>query len=997
VLSVGKLALGQQQYYLDTVARGLEEYYTGAKEAPGVWVGSGSALLGLAGEVDAETLGRVLEHAHPGGVYRLTAPRSVPVVAAYDATFSAPKSVSLLHALGPPEASNEVRNAHDAAVAAALPVLEQVACRVRRGRGGHTVIDGDGFVAAAFRHRTSRAGDPQLHTHVVIANLAHAASDGRWTALDGRPLYAWCRPVGYLYQAHLRWELTRRLGVEWGPVRNGIADIAGIPRPVLREFSTRRREIEAHLEAHGQHSARAAQYATYATRTAKDTTVEAQGLIAGWRARADALGFDTYAVAAVLDRTAVVEPPEPGSAGAERLYRWLAGPKGLTARASTFGTREVIKAICSALPAGGRIDQVLDLVDRFLHSEHVLAISTDLSAATIRRNDGAVISAHTDEVRWTTPEMLQLEAGIVASAIRRRAAGAGVVTPAIVEAAVATKPSLSREQQAMIRRICGSGDGVEVVEGAAGAGKTFALARSRHAWEASGYRVIGCSLAARAARQLQDDAGIPAATIDRLLGDLDRHDGRRLDTSTVIVVDEAAMVGTHKLARLLAHAEEAQAKVVLVGDPCQLPEIDAGGAFRGLHQRLGASRLIDNRRQTHAWERQALSQLRAGDPNQAVDAYLRHERIHQAPTGDRTRELLVESWLNARAAGQDALMVAARLPDVDDLNRRARSALQSEGRLGNDQVVLAGRAYAPGDAVLALRNDYRLGVLNGTRADIDRIEVDRKRLVAATNHGPLVIPFAYAADGHLTHGYATTIHKAQGATVDRCFVLIDDTASREHTYTAVSRGRHGNDLFVVSADRRGEERHAAEAQPDPIDQLRTAVQRSATQRFALDELEVGSTLQLDRLRHERNQLRARLSHRPPAPLRKVDALTEARQHERQRRDAVLWRRTRAEQALDRLGPVGRRTRPARRRYIEHRIAHFDAEITRYDVKLAQLDRRLEAFAPTVARRTTWERQHAPELRRLDELDRRIELIERLDQIAARGLERGAERGLGVEL
>jgi conjugative relaxase-like TrwC/TraI family protein len=216
VLSVGKLALGQQQYYLDTVARGLEEYYTGAKEAPGVWVGSGAPRLGLAGEVDAETLGRVLEHVHRDGVYRLTAPRSVPVVAAYDATFSAPKSVSLLHALGPPEASNEVRNAHDAAVAASLPVLEQVACRVRRGRGGHTVTEGEGFVAAAFRHRTSRAGDPQLHTHVVIANLAHAPADGRWTALDGRPLYAWWRPVGYLYEAHLRWELTRRLGVEWG-------------------------------------------------------------------------------------------------------------------------------------------------------------------------------------------------------------------------------------------------------------------------------------------------------------------------------------------------------------------------------------------------------------------------------------------------------------------------------------------------------------------------------------------------------------------------------------------------------------------------------------------------------------------------------------------------------------------------------------------------------------------------------------------------------------
>jgi hypothetical protein len=299
--------------------------------------------------------------------------------------------------------SNEVRNAADAAMAGSLGVLERVACRVRRGQGGHSVVDADGFVAAAFRHRTSRAGDPHLHTHVVIANLAHAPSDGRWTALDGRPLYSWLAPVGHLYEAHLRWELTRRLGVAWGPVRNGIADVAGIERPVLREFSTRRREIEAHPDEHGQHSARAAQYATYATRRAKDTSIDAEGLVPGWRARAAALGLDSEALAAVLDRGVVVEPPAPGSPEAERLYRWLASAKGLTARASTFGEREVIKAICNALPAGGSVDRVLDLAAGFLRSDHVLAVRLDRGTATIRRADGVVIPARTDEIAGRHP------------------------------------------------------------------------------------------------------------------------------------------------------------------------------------------------------------------------------------------------------------------------------------------------------------------------------------------------------------------------------------------------------------------------------------------------------------------------------------------------------------------------------------------------------------------------------------------------------------------
>jgi conjugative relaxase-like TrwC/TraI family protein len=998
VLSLGKLAPGQQQYYLDTVARGIEEYYTGAKEAPGLWIGSGSARLGLAGEVDAQALHRVLEHVDPSGVYRLTASRSVPVVAGFDVTFCAPKSVSLLFALGPPEVSNEVRNAADAAMAASLGALERVACRVRRGQGGHTVVDADGFVAAAFRHRTSRAGDPHLHTHVVIANLAHAPSDGRWTALDGRPLYSWLSPVGHLYEAHLRWELTRRLGVAWGPVRNGIADVSDIPRPVLREFSTRRREIEAHLDEHGQYSARAAQYATYATRKAKDPNIDPEGLVPGWRARAAALGLDTEALAAVLDRGDVVEPPTPGSPGAERLYRWLASAEGLTARASTFGEREVIKAICNALPAGAGVDRVLDLADGFLRSNHVLAVRLDRGTATIRRADGVVIPARTDETRWTTPEILAIEARIVTSALHRRSIGIGVATPAAVEAAVAEPRSLSVEQQAMVRTICGSGDGIEIVEGVAGGGKTFALAAARRAWDASGYRVIGCSLAARAARQLQDDAGIPAATIDRLLGDLDRSNGLGLDARTVIVVDEAAMVGTRKLARLLARAEAARAKVVLVGDPCQLPEIDAGGAFLGLQHRLGASRLIENRRQTQTWERDALAELRAGDTGIAIDSYLLHQRIHHASTNDEARELLVERWMSARVAGEQGLMVAGRLADVDDINTRARTVLRARGRLGPDRIVLAGRAFAEGDDVLALRNDYRLGLLNGCHATVDRVDVDRQHIVALTDKNEtLVIPFGYAASGHLTHGYATTIHKAQGATVDRCFVLVDETASREHAYTAVSRGRNGNDLFVVAADRRSEERHAAEVQPHPVDGLRAAVQRSSAQRFALDELQAGSTSQLEQLRRERDLLRARLSQQPPDPSWGVRTLTEERREVQYDRDGACRRRHDARQDLDQLGPIGKRAHPARRREIEDRIARCDAEIVRHDAKLADLDRQLKAHTPAVAARTTWERQHSVELQRLHHLDRNIELIERLDHVTTRRLERGAERSLGIEL
>ena len=157
-----------------------------------------------------------------------TRAQGAPKVPGFDVTFCAPKSVSLLFALGEPEASNEVRNAADAAVAASMSVFEAEAARARRGQGGRERHQAEGFVGAAFRHRTSRAGDPHLHTHVVLANLVYCADDQRWSALDARAAVRVGQTVGHLYEAQLRGELTRRLGVAWGPMRNGIADIAGI-------------------------------------------------------------------------------------------------------------------------------------------------------------------------------------------------------------------------------------------------------------------------------------------------------------------------------------------------------------------------------------------------------------------------------------------------------------------------------------------------------------------------------------------------------------------------------------------------------------------------------------------------------------------------------------------------------------------------------------------------------------------------------------------------
>jgi conjugative relaxase-like TrwC/TraI family protein len=833
VLSIAKLAPGQHDYYLDTVARGAEEYYAAEGEAPGRWTGRSVRRLGLAGEVTAEDLGAVLSGRAPNGGERLVAAQGRSRTPGFDCTFSAPKSVSLLWALGPPEVARHVREAHAAAVDAALAVLEDEASRARRGRGGLVQVDAEGFVAAAFRHRTSRAGDPQLHTHVLVANLAYVAGEDRWTALDARPIYAWAKTAGYLYEAQLRAELTRRLGVEWTQPVRGIAEIARIPKPVLRHFSRRRQQVQAHLAEVGFTSGKAAQVATYATRAAKDRSTSSLSLWMEWRERAAALGLDEDRLAAVWAGTARYDPVEPGSTQARAMFAGLALASGITEQRSTFNRRDAIQHISDLLPDGADTGDVMALVDEFLRYREVVHLTTGHSDR-LHRGDGKSAPIPTDPRRFTTRDMVQTEFHLLSLAASRHA-GAGLALPDTVTDALGRRPSLSDEQTAMVRRICGSGASVDVVVGVAGAGKTFALAAAHDAWTASGHQVIGATLAARAARQLEAGSGIPSSTLTRLLADLDRPDGGRLGPDHVVVVDEASMVGTRKLLELVRHAHRAKAKVVLIGDPCQLPEIDAGGAFAGLAHRGDRTALRTNRRQNEPWERQALTDIRLGRAEEAVAAYLAHGRIHHDPDPGVVGDRMIDDWWTATAEGTDVLMLAAHHGQVDHLNQRARQHVRAAGRLGDREVQLGDRAYAAGDIVLALRNDYRYGLLNGTRGTITAIDQGARRLVVTTDdRATVTIPFAYADAGNLSHGYAMTIHKAEGATVAIALVLADATMTRQHLYTAVSRGSQCNVIYVSAADLRAEIAHVVEAAREPFPVLIGIIDRTDAKEMAIE-------------------------------------------------------------------------------------------------------------------------------------------------------------------
>jgi Ti-type conjugative transfer relaxase TraA len=772
MMSIGKLAAGPGagRYYVDQVAHGREDYYAGEGEAAGVWMGTGSARLGLSGAVREDGLVRLLEGRDPVSGLLLRPVRSSDAVAGFDLTFRAPKSVSILFGVAEPDVARQVIGAHEQAVSQALDYLEREACWTRRGRAGAIRLPGRGFVAAAFRHRSSRAGDPLLHTHVVVAN-ATQAEDGRWTALDGRELYRHAKTAGYLYQAALRAELSRELGLRWQPVVHGSADVEGVARRVVEHFSQRRAEILELMAARGESSARAAQVATLETRRRKEYGVPVYRLREQWRARAAEHGLDRAALNRVL-RPRLQRRLHDGDV-AERLE----GPDGLTRDRSTFTRRDVLQAFAEHARDGATVASIESRADAFLARDGIV----ELEPAAGER-------------RYSTRALLQLEQDAIERAHRPRPA-APAVTDWVLTTALASRPTIAAEQRELVTRLTQSGRGVEVVRAPAGTGKTFALDAAREAWQASGVPVFGCALSAKAAGELRDQAAIDTTTIARLTYALEK--GARLADGSVLVVDEAGMVGTRDLARLLDAAAQAHAKLVLVGDDRQLPEIQAGGLFSALADRLGAIELTQVRRQREGWDRDALASLRDGDLDQFARAYHDHGRIVAALTADAARAALVDDWWAASERGEQALMIAHRRADVADLNRRASERMRAAGRLGIDALVTDARAFAVGDRVVTTRNDHRLGIVNGDAGTLTRIRCGA--LTVELDRGVRVeIPESYAREGRLDHAYATTAHRAQGATVDCAFVLGSDELYREWGYTALSRHRDAARFYVTA-------------------------------------------------------------------------------------------------------------------------------------------------------------------------------------------------------
>jgi conjugative relaxase-like TrwC/TraI family protein len=788
---------------------------------------------------------------HRDEVARFQGARQCPkAVPAFDLALRAPKSVSLLYALGhlvEPERLTElgirapdgslgsaVLRCHQAAVADALRLLERHGCWVR-GPGGR--LPGRGLVAACFDHVASRAGDPLLHTHLVIANVTEGAV-GRRRTLDSTALYAWTRTAGHVYQAALRWHLASRLGVAWTEPHQGVADLVGVPRELIEAFSVRRREILAELARSGGTDGLAAQAATLTTRRPKSDVGEHGHPPEVLAAKAAAFGFG------IEDLVGVLGPPRDPSASPEEiseLGRRLASPEGLCAHASTVDWRDALCGLAGGLRDGCLLDD-LEAMAGDLLTDPARFVPLAGHGSMVRRRDGRRVRAGGVGGGYTTPWLVDAECSLLevhahALAYRKVHDCSGSLPDAVLD----RFPTL-RPDQAMVAASLAAASGIEIVVGSPGSGKTYALAAAAACWHDQGRRVLGCALQGGAAQVLAAEAGLDdKLTLTGLLLRVRREGPLAALGGSVVVVDEAGMADTVQLCQVALACRQADALLVLVGDPDQIPEVGPGGGFAALVRQAGdrALRLEGNHRQASPADRHRAELLREGRAADALESARADGLLTIEADADRLRLALLDDWAaDPGMPGRDKLILAPTIAEVEQLSAMARARWADLGRLTGPELPidlhdaarpLDRRTFQAGDRVRAQRNLHPAGVhtgmvgtvltvdavattvtvgfdvhpaADGTPAPPHVVLLDRRFLeerFVPTAHGGRTDPAG------LTWAYASSANASQGRTCDTTYLL------------AATAGGHRQAAYVMATRARQMTRWYAMTVPDPAE------------------------------------------------------------------------------------------------------------------------------------------------------------------------------------
>jgi conjugative relaxase-like TrwC/TraI family protein len=799
VLSIVKLR--DAEYVLRQIAKGIDEYYTSSKEPPGVWQGRWAAELGLEGVVEADHLRALIQGADPVSGTELLAGNPPRKVNAFDATFSAPKSVSLLQALGTPEVASAISICHTEALSVALGVLDRRAAFTRRQVDGvRKAASTGGLAVATFVHHTSRAADPQLHSHCVIPNLVRR-EDLRFVSLDATHLYDWAKAAGSIYQEDLRRRLSGSLGVAWGEDRNGCREMLGFTGEQLRAFSKRTSEIEAWLEANGSAAETPAEKramndtAALATRAAKDPNLNPEVLEARWRTEAKEVGLSTGE--ALVDRVCNMSRA-PLAPSKEIVYAHLLdNEKGLCARDSRFGEAQVTAAIAAVGVGAFNLDRIETLTREFLTSEHVVRLApppqiagtrpAQFSLASHRRREDFVLE------RLDTLDRQMDEGVSVQDACDRL-----------------RTLDLGEDQRRAVCALCEPGPALRALVSPAGHGKTTTLAAAAELMRSAGRPVIGLSTTHQAVGELRR-AGIEALTIASLL-----RGHRLIAPRTVFVLDEMSQCSTKDAAALLQLVGSIPGVMLWCsGDSAQAQSVAAGGVAHEIEQMAAegtcpAPCLVVNRRQLDPTEREALVFYRRGEIEASQHVRdgggLEHELADSTATKLAMAEACARDVIDHGPKGVVGLCTthaeAEELADVIRAKLKEASVLEGPAMSGPGWTTE--RHYCAGDRILLHATTRSAGadLHNGDVVTATAV-TGRGIFVRADRGQNLFLDHGFVSGRrddrlpNVSHAWARTIEGAQGGTWDNVHLLASPRLDRERGYVGLSRGRLSTHAWYV--------------------------------------------------------------------------------------------------------------------------------------------------------------------------------------------------------
>lgn len=841
---------GIANYFTNDCAVG---YYVEGGQRPGEWFGDGSRALGLKGNVDRKQFENLLAGRSPDGHRMLTQSKAKqkrfrervvvddrspldPTTQAdskhkrrlhnpgYDMTLSVPKSVSVWWALADRDTQQKIDRVIDEAAKRILKWIESDLQLGRRGLGGREEEQA-GLVVGMFSHFDNRNGDPQRHIHCTILTPC-LRKDGTWASINGAKLRDWTRTLGPMFRCELATLLQERFGVRVGTQsaegqKSKWFELLDVPSDLVRHWSSRREEILQQLKDSGldpsNTSAAVRTRANLESRAAKNDHRPLKERRDEWRQTAKGLG---HPFLKVRDRQEFRSRELTRGEFADLVRQSAAR---LHERTSTFTYRDLLKEVCEASECRGVTSKVLDRRLRELVN----------SSPEIRR-----LGALQREEHYCTKDMWALERRLLNTAQRMTKRAGATVSAEIRESILARYGQLSGEQVAAIRSMTGERSALRGLSGVAGAGKTHSMAVTREVFEAAGYRVIGGALSGAAKEELASQAGVPSRTVASYLHQIDRSPARKLadrvrhdviqliraaagkstrkypsnpfDGRTVLMLDEAGMIDTRLMQKLLRYAEKAGATIILAGDSKQLQPIGPGAPFRHLESRIPMATLQSNRRQRDAADRKAVEKLRDGDARAALENYSSRGRL--VVTGSRAgaEQALLKRWEQSGGVSRpsDNFVFTQTRAEARQLNRRCQQIRQDQGAVDTVRGAAVGsETYYRGDRVMFHKPDRSRGIENGYRGTVLQtttdqlvIRLDREPSESQRARGHtqvITLPVRDLPKDSLTLGYAATTHKMQGNTVTNSFLLMGGTmTSRELAYVQATRARESTWLFA---------------------------------------------------------------------------------------------------------------------------------------------------------------------------------------------------------